>query len=127
MNLLSAALCLLLAVPLLIQGAEEDCIGTTLKTTNCLFERYKTADAILNTVYQRALKSAADSGPKGVANLKDAQRKWIAYRDAACQAEYSLFAGGSGGPAEKAMCLLRITSQRTEDLKSAYLLDQKSK
>jgi len=126
MNLLFAIV-FLLAVPLLAPGADEDCTGSTLTTTNCLFEHYKAADAILNTVYQKALKSAGEYGQRDIVNLKDAQQKWIAYRDAACQAEYSLFGGGSGGPAEKAMCLLRITVQRTQDLKRTYLLDDKSK
>jgi uncharacterized protein YecT (DUF1311 family) len=119
--------CVFLIAPVSTNGADEDCIGTTVATTSCLFEHYKTADANLNTVYQKALKSAAHYGPKGIDYLRDAQRKWIAYRDAACEAEYSLFGGGSGGPGAKLTCLLRITGRRIEDLKSSYFLDEKSK
>jgi uncharacterized protein YecT (DUF1311 family) len=126
MSLLAVCLCLL-AVPLSTQGADEDCTGTTLATTNCLFEHYKTADTILNTVYRKAMKTAAERGPKDAAKLRGAQRKWIAYRDATCQAAYTSFGGGSGGPAEKALCLLQITRERTEHLKSDYPLIEKSK
>jgi uncharacterized protein YecT (DUF1311 family) len=100
----------------------SDCVGTNFDTTKCISEHYKNADADLNVTFQKALKSAADYGPKDVAKLRDAQRKWVAYRDAECEAEYSLFGGGSGGPAAHSGCLLRITEQRIEDLKAAYTL-----
>lgn len=123
------AFCGMALAPLSSRAAEEVCPGltTNAELTSCLFEAYKKADAQLNTVYQKALKSAAEYAQKHVANLRDAQRKWVAYRDAACEAEYSLFEGGSGGPAEKASCLLRVTRQRTEDLKNAYHLDEKAR
>jgi uncharacterized protein YecT (DUF1311 family) len=98
---------------------EDACTGTTVETTNCLFQHYQQADKRLNTVYGKAVKIASRD-EKDLANFRDARRKWIAYRDAAYEAEYSLFGGGSGGPAAKAACLWRITEQRIQDLKHAY-------
>lgn len=127
MSSLRSAFCILFIAASLSECAAEECIGTNAETTACLFEHFRIADANLNTVYQEALKSAAHYGPKDVNNLRDAERKWIACRDAACEAEFSLFGGGSGGPAGRATCLLRITGRRIEDLKTAYFLDENSK
>jgi len=60
--------------------------------------------------------------PEDVRNLKDAERQWIAYRDAACKAEYGLWGMGSGGPSARTVCLIRITKQRIVDLKDAYIM-----
>jgi len=117
--------CCFLITPLVAQSADDDCAGTTAETTACLYARYKTEDASLNAIYQRALKSAAEHSPKDLANLRDAQRKWVAYRDAACEAEYSLWGLGTGGPSAREACLLRVTRSRIEDLKSAYFLSEK--
>src|SRR5215831_11881512 len=84
-------------------------------------DSYKRADADLNAAYQKAIKSATQYGPTDLANLKDAQRKWIAYRDAVCEAEFALYHGGTASGPAKSACLWRITDQRTHDLKEAYL------
>jgi len=55
-----------------------------------------------------------------VQNLKDAERKWMAYRDAICKAEYGLVGGGSAGPSIQVSCLIRITKQRIADLQAGY-------
>jgi uncharacterized protein YecT (DUF1311 family) len=128
MRALLSTFCVLFIAASLSEGASDECtIGSNAEITACMFEHYRTADTDLNRVYQEALKSAGHYGPKDVDYLRDAQRKWIAYRDAECEAEYSLFGGGTGGPAARSTCLLRITRRRIEDLKSAYFLDEKSK
>jgi uncharacterized protein YecT (DUF1311 family) len=82
---------------------------------------YKLADAELSKEYERALKSIAQYyRPSDVANLRDAQRKWIAYRDAVCKAEYELIGGGTAGPTTRMACLVRLTKQRTADLEADY-------
>jgi uncharacterized protein YecT (DUF1311 family) len=101
------------------QEPEEACSGTTYDQSVCLSAKHKRTDAELNASYQKALKSA-HYGEKDVQNLKDAQRKWIVYRDAACEAEYYLWGGGSGGPNAHIMCLIELTKERTTHLKVAY-------
>jgi uncharacterized protein YecT (DUF1311 family) len=104
------------------QDVEEACDGTTYDTAVCLIRKYKKIDTELNGAYQKALKETAfNYGPEDVENLKDAQRKWIVYRDAACKAEYALWGGGSGGPAAHTICLTKLTKERLGDLKEVYL------
>src|SRR5579872_5870535 len=112
----------LLIIPALSQNSDGSCDGNTAEVTACLVEHYKTADADLKSVYQKAIKSATEYGSNDLAKLKDAQRKWIAYRDAVCEAEFALYHGGTASGPAKFLCLLRTTDQRTHDLKEAYLV-----
>ena len=106
-----------------VRGQKEDgvCDGNTAEMTSCLVEHYKKVDAELNAIYQKSLKSATVCGSGDVAKLREVQRKWMSYRDVACEAELSLYhSGTAGGPARYA-CLWRITDQRKQDLTNAYL------
>jgi uncharacterized protein YecT (DUF1311 family) len=114
---------LLLAVtaPAICQNEETKCCCSTLDMSVCLSAIHQRVDADLNDTYQRALKSATALTAQDVQNLREAERLWISYRDAACKAEYGLWGGGSGGPNARSMCLIRVTRQRIVDLKNAYL------
>jgi len=102
------------------QGEETKCCCTTYDMSVCLSKVHDKVDAELNTTYQKALSMTTRLGDQDVDNLRDAEQKWIAYRDAACKAEYGLWGKGSGGPNAHAMCVIRLTRQRTADLKSVY-------
>jgi uncharacterized protein YecT (DUF1311 family) len=81
----------------------------------------KQVEADLNAEYQRALKVASgQSTSTDVQNLKDAQRKWIAYRDAVCKAQYGVVGGGTAGPSIHISCLIRITGLRIADIQTDY-------
>src|SRR5213075_2500040 len=69
------------------QDEESKCCCTTYDVSVCLGKIQKKLDAELNKTYAEALEELKDSS-KDAANLKDAERKWIEYRDAACKAEY---------------------------------------
>ena len=108
---------LVLAVPSLSQTCE----GNAPEYVNCLAKELKTVDAKLNVEYQRAPKITKNQWTStDVQNLKDAQRKWIAYRDAVCKAEYGLVGGGTAGPSIQISCLIRITKERIADLQAEY-------
>jgi uncharacterized protein YecT (DUF1311 family) len=91
--------------------------GTTAATTDCFDREYKNADAELNRIYKLAF-TGLDA--KAADNLRKAQRAWIVYRDAQCDAEYAKWGGGSGGPAAHLACLLRLTQLRTRELHKTY-------
>jgi uncharacterized protein YecT (DUF1311 family) len=114
------ALLVLMLTSASAQDTEKSCDGTTVEMSACEGAKYKKADAELNAVYQNALASASKYTQKDVANLRDAQRKWVIYRDAACEAEYGLWGNGTGAPLARVTCLLRVTKQRMADLKGAY-------
>ena len=104
--------------------AQDPCDGavTQFDLNQCSEAAYRAADKELNGAYAAALEAARqyDSWPEGraEATLRAAQRTWIAYRDAACEAEAALWDGGSGQPMILSGCLGRLTAQRTDDLKA---------
>ena len=110
----------LIAGSVIAQDDESKCCCSTYDMSLCLGKIHKRVDERLNKTYSDALEEFKDSDTDTV-NLKDAERKWLEYRDAACKAEYGLWGGGSGGPNALTMCLIRITRVRTADLKNAYL------
>jgi uncharacterized protein YecT (DUF1311 family) len=96
-------------------AAQAACPGQTqLEMNECAVADYQTADAALNAAWSPA-KSFMDGIGQG-AVLLDAQRKWIAFRDAACAAEAAPYAGGSIQPLIYYGCATRLTRARTQDL-----------
>ena len=91
--------------------------GTTAATTNCMAHEYQKADFDLNRIYKLAFTGL---NPQEADNLKKAQRAWVTYRDAQCDAEYAKWEGGSGGPAAHLQCLYRLTRLRTRELHKTY-------
>jgi uncharacterized protein YecT (DUF1311 family) len=52
--------------------------------------------------------------------LRKAQRAWIAYRDAHCNAEFELWEGGTGGHIALPQCRLTLTKARTAEIQETY-------
>lgn len=102
------------------QYPENECAGATYDTSMCLVALYKQVDAELNSEYQKALKSAADYDEVVVQKLEDSERKWIACREADCDAEHAVWGRGTGGTPALTMCLITHTRDRIAGLKSRY-------
>jgi uncharacterized protein YecT (DUF1311 family) len=79
-------------------------------------EDLRAADAELNTTYQKALVAMPNEASK--AKLKDAQRAWVAFRDAEIAFNGQL-PGASGNTLK--MLQTELTESRTKQLKA--LLD----
>lgn len=93
----------------------------------CAGESLRAADGDLNADYKmardemRRMDSYLEGDMKGAAKaLLTAQRAWIKYRDAACEAEGYTVRGGSMEPLIIATCQERLTRQRSEDLRSIF-------
>jgi uncharacterized protein YecT (DUF1311 family) len=114
-----------LVVPSVAQ--QESCEGSTYDIGNCMTRILKKVDIELNAAYQNSLKDAKQYTPGDVQNLKDAERKWIAYRDAACKAERGLWGSGTGAPTAYMGCLVRITEERIAALRKAYMVEEPQK
>jgi uncharacterized protein YecT (DUF1311 family) len=77
-------------------------------------------DARLNAAYgalmeiekagDAELKELGSAAPSTSAALREMQRAWIGYRDAACAYELSQWGGGTGGGPATADCLMRLTA-----------------
>ena len=118
-RLLFVGLACLIGVPVWAQDACEGAVSQP-DLNDCTAEAFAAADEELNLAYEAAMAAARryDSSPEGRAQdtLRAAQRAWIAYRDAACEAEAALWDGGSAQPMIRSGCLEHLTLQRTEDL-----------
>jgi uncharacterized protein YecT (DUF1311 family) len=122
-----AALALGLCAAAAAQAQEVDCAApVTQQDSNfCADRAWKLADEDLNLAYgmARSLMQQTDAAlpqaDRGAeVALRDAQRAWITFRDAACRAEGYVFFGGSIRPLVVSNCLERMTRARTEDLRA---------
>jgi len=100
-------------------GAAAQCKDavSTKDMQDCADSEYKKADADLNSVYQATLRKLK---PDDAALLKKAQRAWLAYRDAHCDAQYHLFAGGSIAAVSLTQCRATLTAARAKEIKDSY-------
>ncbi|WP_282602821.1 lysozyme inhibitor LprI family protein [Paracoccus sp. PARArs4] len=86
---------------------------TTLAISQCLMAEAAAWDDLLNDEYN-ALR---DARPAQADTLLDAQRAWIALRDADCTMAYDIHNGGSMRAIAAADCQLRHTAIRTLQLR----------
>ncbi len=108
---------------------------TQRQMDDCASSEYKRADARLNKVYRKAVQYMTDDLERArkqhdqkqtkyeetaIASLKEAERRWISYRDIQCKAAAQQYEGGSMAPMIYSQCLTKLTEHRTADLKSIY-------
>lgn len=119
-----------LLAPFAVQAQQVDCARGDLNQVElnfCAGEELKLADEELNFAYRLALTEAkaidAQNAAAGIEMpvpleeaLRQAQRKWVDFRDDACAAEALLVQGGTAQPMVGTLCLARLTRTRTEDL-----------
>ena len=77
---------------------------------------FEQADAELNKTYQAVLKKLPDAGSKQ--KLKEAQRAWIASRDAEATRAAGEVRGGSMAPAVRYETMSKLTRERSNQLKN---------
>ncbi len=87
---------------------------TTAGTVGCIAEELKIQDAALNAAYRRL---AAGMNPRQQAGLRNAQRAWIAFRDADCASRQD-WEWGSMSTVAANFCVLRRTVERTIELET---------
>ncbi|MGQ0590400.1 MAG: lysozyme inhibitor LprI family protein [Sphingosinicella sp.] len=96
----------------------------------CAARDFEQADRALNETWPRVLayvrgqdEDMDDGRPSGESRLREAQRAWIAFRDAHCTVDSYAMRGGSAEPLLYNGCRARITEARTAQLR-ALILDQ---
>ncbi len=112
--LTSSAILLVLGAPASL--AKSGCADRETQTgiTMCQSTEYAKSDGAMTAVYNRLRKHL---GPGDAASrLRDAQRAWIAYRDAWCHFETINTEKGSMHPTVVASCLIKLTNEQTERL-----------
>ncbi|MDB6177863.1 lysozyme inhibitor LprI family protein [Paracoccus sp. Z330] len=89
---------------------------TTLGTSQCLMGERDVWDALLNREYAALRNSLGETNPSAE-SLLQAQRAWIAFRDADCRYAYDRWHGGSMRVIASADCQMRHTARRTFELR----------
>ncbi|MDK4734555.1 MULTISPECIES: lysozyme inhibitor LprI family protein [unclassified Rhizobium] len=123
-------ICLIGAAMLFVAGRvsaqDVDCKNpqTQSDMTSCEEARHEAADKALNEQYKKtraamaAIDKDLDGDMKGAERaLVKAQRAWIDYRDAECDAFGFQARGGTMEPMLVAGCLAEETDKRTKELK----------
>jgi uncharacterized protein YecT (DUF1311 family) len=123
-----AAFGMLLAGCVSAHAQELDCSNALAQQdmNRCAWLHFEQADKALNAVYARAIAQTKqldrdlDTGtdrPIGAEDaLRRAQRAWITYRDAHCEAMASHSRGGSMEPMLISGCQAYLTEDRTKEL-----------
>jgi uncharacterized protein YecT (DUF1311 family) len=118
MKLISILVCAWLG--LTASAFAEDCPDQTQQGLNqCADAAYRKADAALNGAYKEIARRLKDDA-ETTKLLVNAQKAWIAFRDAECTFANAENADGSIYPMVYAGCLERLTKARTNELR-AYL------
>jgi uncharacterized protein YecT (DUF1311 family) len=102
--------------------------SSTVEMNFCADKDYQAADKSLNTAYATALayiRSRDMEKPYDAKSFEDsmrnAQRTWVAYRDADCRDLVAQeWSGGSGASSAILGCMTEKTNQRTKELKERY-------
>lgn len=117
-RLAATALLAILVLPPAEPARAGICDGavTQLQINECFHQKFLKADRKLNKAWPGAQRRAERMGTG--AALRDAQRKWIAFRDATCSAEAGPYQGGSMQASVWSACLERLTKRRTKDLRN---------
>jgi uncharacterized protein YecT (DUF1311 family) len=94
-----------------LQGSGAE---TTTGMVECMDREIKVWDDLLNADYQRLLKAVPAAA---AASVREAQRAWIALRDADCKVPYDIYEGGTMARIDSASCLLAHTGERVLQLR----------
>jgi uncharacterized protein YecT (DUF1311 family) len=108
----------------------RDCIGrisdpclrqpgheSTTGMVECVDTETKVWDDLLNADYQRLLGALGD---KAAESVRQAERAWIALRDADCGVPYEIYEGGTMARLDGANCVLEHTADRVLRLRTWY-------
>jgi uncharacterized protein YecT (DUF1311 family) len=91
-------------------------------------ENYQKADTELSITYKNILDNMNDgkfddyrvSRESTKTSLIKSQKRWISFRDANCEAYYTLMSGGTSRNTDKIQCLIQMTQERNIYLKKTY-------
>lgn len=112
---------LLALTPLLFTTVAHaaDCDNATDQATmnQCAAQQHKAADKELNALYQQ-ITQRLKSNPDSKKLLLEAQRSWIAFRDAECKFASAGVEGGSVYPLIYSNCVTELTKARVETFKN---------
>lgn len=111
---------LMVALASAAHGEQKDCnkAPSYNDMAECFTKAAQSADTRLNSAYREVLAKVGKGDVRTL--IVDAQRRWLAFRDAQCALEGYGTNGGSIHPTVMHNCIERLTSARVKDFE--YLL-----
>jgi uncharacterized protein YecT (DUF1311 family) len=111
---------LILLVPAAAAGqvVEDPCDPEAQRSTQlmaCAERKFREATAELKRVRAKLFE---DFEPRSRVKFRAAERQWLGYRKANCDAEASIYEGGTIQPLIQLQCMTRVTLERAEELKA---------
>ena len=113
--------------PLLTTGAQAQCFNAPdgpcsakiydVSFATCLHAAWRGQDVELTRLYGDVLKVLE---ARGQVQLRTAQRQWLKFRDAECEAEHGVYENGTAAPLAQESCLYDMTRARIADLHAAF-------
>lgn len=107
--------------PSCLGQAAQACLGatdqSTLSTVACIGAETAVWDDLLNTEYKARRAEMLAQGPGLTDKLLDAQRAWIAFRDAECALEVARWGDGTLAGVVGANCVMEMTAARATQLR----------
>jgi uncharacterized protein YecT (DUF1311 family) len=108
-----------------VAGAQSSCIDPRNQrdAVNCAEAAWRLADRELNTIWPTIRSVVADtddridpSSKRWSRTVLNAQRAWITFRDANCEAARFMYAGGTNEALAYWACMERMTRERINEL-----------
>jgi uncharacterized protein YecT (DUF1311 family) len=99
---------------------------TTIGMAGCIAAETAAWDTLLNEAYRAAIEVGRAADATGdviapdltrVSTLRNAQRAWIAFRDAECRAQYAAWGRGTMRQVAGATCIMEETAERALELR----------
>ena len=102
-----------------LAGASLTCSNpaTMLAKNQCALDDFRKADAKLNAQWKITYQVFQFESEESAERLRAAQRAWVAYRDAECDAEHWWVFKASLSKYSNITCRVKITVERTRELK----------
>jgi uncharacterized protein YecT (DUF1311 family) len=99
------------------QSAEDPCADAQRSPEQmaCAEKELKSAEADLQSARAR-LAGVLEAPPR--TRMKQAERVWLRYRKSNCDAEASIYEGGTIQPLIQTQCMARVTRARAEELRA---------
>lgn len=105
------------AAPAREQTEEDPCAPEAQRSSQlmaCAEREFKQASAELTRARAGLY---ADLEPPSRVKMRVTERAWLKYRQANCDAEASIYEGGTIQPLIRLRCMVRVTRERTAELK----------
>ncbi|KHS48831.1 MULTISPECIES: lysozyme inhibitor LprI family protein [Novosphingobium] len=99
-------------------SVSPDCKNTSVQAelNDCAHSEFLKADRALNAQWKTTLRLFRERSPDDEARLRAAQRAWLTFRDAECEARWPFDLGVSLDKMLHINCLTNLTIERTEML-----------